>query len=187
MYISNIVQLSVDQIYKWGYERKNLLKKTKAQKKVKKNNKENKKPEINVTPKTILDFNQEVEDLCHFDTGVSTDLFDSTQNEIFHPSTEEVKKFAKVNGSFMSKDSFPPTQEKETQVEDDPFFYNVKDDDFFYVSNTDNENQRPHRRVGKRGLFRIPSGFFNLDFYTYKEESFQNDKTEFLAELYKKE
>ena len=53
--------------------------------------------------------------------------------------------------------------------------------------NKDSKKVIPPRVVGKRGLFRIPSGFFSLDFYTYKEEAFDNGGTEFLSELKKTE
>lgn len=182
-----LTNLTVDQIYKWGYDKKNLMKKQKAQMKARKTKVQQKAIDFTVSPKKISDFNQEVEDLCHLDTGMSVDLMDSPDDKILNTTRSKVRKLSKFTNSFNSKETFPTTQEKETEIEDDPFFYNSKVETFYYVANTDHKIQRPHRTVGKKGLFRIPSGFFNMDFYTYKDEAFKNDNVEFFAELYKEE
>lgn len=89
--------------------------------------------------------------------------------------------------SFVSKETLPTCNPTDDLIEDDPFFYDEKENAYFYVVNRDSTKVIPHRVVGKKGLFRIPSGFFNLDFYTYKDEAFQNNVPEFLSELKSKE
>jgi hypothetical protein len=184
------LHLSVDQIYKWGYDRKNLLKKQSAQSKAKKNRDSRKASptvEISLEPGTIADFNKEVRDLCHFDTGTSSELNEDKPSVCANRKTHRLLKFQKESSSFNSKETHPGTLENENILEDDPFFYNVNADTVFYVVNRDSNKVIPHRRAGKKGLFRIPSGFFNMDFYTYKEEAFKDDDSEFLEELYNKD
>mmetsp|Transcript_19075 Transcript_19075/g.21398 ORF Transcript_19075/g.21398 Transcript_19075/m.21398 type:complete len:120 (+) Transcript_19075:559-918(+) len=90
-------------------------------------------------------------------------------------------------GSLDGTETLPTTAEADvTIVEDDPFFYERTDEAVFYVVINGSSKVIPHRRAGRRGLFRVPSGFVNMDFYTYKEEAFQPEGAPaFLGELYK--
>lgn len=182
--------LSVDQIYKWGYDRKKLLKKRTAQSKAKKalcTPAAAPVVEPVVDAKAISDFNQEVDDLCRFNTGHSEALLDEPFVDESPQKPHRMLKDCAPLESFHSKETLPTRGSAHFAViEDDPFFYDLKEEAVFYVS-LDKAPERPHRRAGRRGLFRVPSGFVNMDFYTYKEEAFQDCEGRFLGELYKQE
>ena len=176
--------LTVDQIYKWGYDRKLLLKKQIAKQRAKLDLEANNKLEIDLQQLTcsISDYNKEVENLCNFQL-TSTNNTENEANDGKISIAARKSRFRKHAVSLNSKETLLTTEQKELLTADDPYFYSSTDDSFFYYVNKDSKNTIPHRVVGKRGLFRIPSGFFNLDFYTYKEEAFKDGAPEFLYEL----
>lgn len=181
--------LTVDQIYKWGYDKKLLLKKYKAQEKAKKSTTEvpqlKQEPEVTLKEVKISDFNLEVDELCRLE---STSTQDSTPES---PASAPMVRSApptRRNSHLASSDGAPTLPTAATDdfavLEDDPFFYERKDEAVFYVVINGSNKARTRRK----GLFRVPSGFANMDFYTYKDYAFQkeSDKT-FLGELYKED
>lgn len=181
------LSLSVDQIYKWGYDRKKLLKKRNAQAKAKQAAQADLHAEPELAERTISDFNQEVDDLCEFNTGLSDELGAALSDDETPQKRHRPLKDGSAGGSFHSKETVPTRGvEGLVLIEDDPFFYDGAAEAVFYVSCPAGP-QRPHRCAGRRGLFRVPSGFANMDFYTYKEEAFQDGEAEFLGELHKRE
>lgn len=192
--IKNLLNnLSVDQIYKWGYDRKLLLKKRQAQHKARPTlipSVDSPLPDIEFHSVAISDFNQEVADLCSFDTGSS----DGPATEA--PAAEprrlrpHTARLARRRESFGGNELLPAAAVVGdfTIVEDDPFFYEPNDEAACsYVVFNESGRSAPHKRPGRRGLFRAPSGFVNMDFYTFREEAFQKEGTVFLRELYKDE
>ena len=175
--------LTVDQIYKWGYDRKLLLKKQIAKQKMKFDFEANNRVEVdlNLLAIQVKDYNKEVENLCNFHMTSSKD---HEKDEYQNKQSINLRKLKyRKNASSINCKETLLTSEQNELLTDDPYFYSSTDDSFFYVVNKDSKNTIPHRVVGKRGLFRIPSGFFNLDFYTYKEEAFKDGTHEFLSEL----
>ena len=188
--------LSVDQIYKWGYDKKLLQKKYRAQEKAKKSTVSipqiKEEPDVTLQEVKISDFNLEVDELCKFE---STSTQDSTEETPATPVTAAASRSAPPTrrgshlGSSKDSASLPTAVNDDFEVvEDDPFFYERKDEAVFYVVINGSSRGIPQRRPGKRGLFRVPSGFANMDFYTYKEEAFQKEGDHaFLGELYKQD
>jgi uncharacterized protein YktA (UPF0223 family) len=182
--------LSVDQIYKWGYDRKKLHKKYQAQKKAKKTKCSEKKPTLLNVPSEkheVCDFNKEVENLINSQTGTIDENNNDAQIEEnrFCKKRNSIVTTGKDKTQFFSKDTLPNCFDHHTVVEDDGFFYEEEGNNIFYVV-AENRNI-PHRRPFKNLLFRRPSGFLNLDFYTFQEEAFVKGDARPFKELYKKE
>lgn len=182
--------LSVDQIYKWGYDRKKLQKKHEAQKKANKAMLSEKEPIILNVPSEgheICDFNKEVENLINSQSITLDEHEDESKNEEMRlrKKRNSILTTGSYQVSFFSKGTLPNSCDHYTVVEDDGFFYEEEGNEVFYVV-AENRNI-PHRRPFKNLLFRRPSGFLNMDFYTFQEEVFvKGDPTPF-RELYKKE
>jgi hypothetical protein len=187
-----LTNLTVDQIYKWGYDRKLLLKKHRAQKKA---HDAQPPPVISSMPDTTLqsvtisDFNQEVQNLCQFETSSSEEM--TSESPVAKPSCTQPRAIGLVgqSGSFDGNETLSTAGVGDfTVVEDDPFFYDHDDRAAcFYVVFNESGRSAPHRRPGRRGLFRAPSGFVNMDFYTWKECVFHDGGSAFLEELYKED
>jgi len=182
--------LTVDQIYKWGYDHKLLLKSLKnKEKNAKLTNKQ--KPSIQeeevLKEKSILDFNLEVEELLKSEIDMSEELVGDSPVATASDTTAPPTRRNSHLGSLDGKETLPTSAEADVAVvEDDPFFYERKDEAVFYVVINGSSKAIPQRRAGKRGLFRVPSGFVNMDFYTYKEGAFEPEGgATFLGELFK--
>ena len=177
---SLLPNLTVDQIYKWGYDKKLLEKKRQAQETAKNQTHVFDPSGCNFQMAKIDDFNLEVDALCEFHTGTS-DL--SGENLNSSSPTQDSPKAKEM----VSTECLPnvTTMGGATIIQDDPFFYEGSDDAFvdlyitqnnkvqLYDQYADVQNQIPEKRDGKRRLFRVPSSsFVNMDFYTYQEEVF---------------
>ncbi|CAI2373626.1 unnamed protein product [Moneuplotes crassus] len=190
---AEVPNLSVNQIYKWGYDKKLLMKKHKAQEKAKKSSTQLPKVEdvqnIKFEQVKISDYNLEVDELCKLDsTSTQDSTSENTKVTCVSRSAPPTRRGSHL-GSTSGAISLPTAAADDfTVVEDDSFFYERKDQAVFYVVINGSNRGIPHRRAGRRGLFRVPSGFANMDFYTYKEEAFQKEgDTAFLGELYKED
>jgi len=187
---TELPELTNDQIYKWGYDKKSLNKKYKTQEKARKTRK---------TKKTIIgenmpfgkihisDFNKEVNELCNFCTASTpAQTQDSpATTPIFRPAL--LTRSGSHAGSLDVEGALPTALSEDFSiVEDDPFFYERRDEAVFYVVINGTSKVAGHRRAGRRGrLFRAPSGFVNVDFYTFKEEAFAEEgDPAFLGELF---
>jgi len=183
---SQLTELTVDQIYKWGYDRKKLLKKNQAQKKARAfqvSKLDACRLEMPNDNDKIQDFNEEVKKLMSLVTSTSEDLQIDSEVLKLRKKRNSVLTTQTKSPSFFWKDTLLHTCDNYTMVEDDMFFYEEEGDNIFFVV-TENK-EIPHRQMFKGGLFRRPSHFCNSDFYTFQEEAFVKNESKPFGELYK--
>ena len=122
-----LTSLTVDQIYKWGYDRKLLIKKNIAKDKAKQNfDQKCKEFDLSKLKCSIDDYNKEVANLCKFH------LNSLDSNQFAHDAPSKRSKFIH-SWNINKKGQVELCDEKELLTDDDPYFYNPTDDSQFYM------------------------------------------------------
>ena len=122
-----LTSLTVDQIYKWGYDRKLLIKKNIAKNKAKQNiDQKSKEFNLNQLKCSIDDYNKEVANLCK----LHLNSLDS--NQFVNDAPSKRSKFIQ-SWNINKRRHDDSCDEKELLTDDDPYFYNPTDDSQFYM------------------------------------------------------
>lgn len=193
--LKRTLNLTVDQIYKWGYDKKlQLAKKEVAKKKGAKSRVSNsieldevKSGEVH-TP-AITDYNHEVSELCDFSLKNIDDLSicgDVHETEKATENVDEEDCRSTHPACLTFSNSFENTKDtdftRKSTIDDNQDF---EDDDFFDMKTKGSPTGNPDifeksrsqtLRLKRNSFFRAPSGYCNYDFYTFQTGVFEKDE-----------
>lgn len=200
-----LTRLTVDQIYKWGYDRKLLIEKNDERKRAKKEidkNAEKLKIDIQNTP--IVDYNNVVVDILSPSSNKHEwNLPETPQNLYFNQQEGEIKNHESQANNLIADQPVAPQisqlstlnlmkaemasylHPKPNTFQDDLLNLRNKPD-AYYVVNDLNQKVPDGFTAVKSTFFRIPSSYFNPDYYSFQKAPFEEDRNEPFTELKRK-